>query len=90
MSNNIFQLQGEIIEKYSAHIENARFKWQEIVIKTQEKYPQTVLVRFNYRIDHYLSPFREGNMVTVEVRIRGWEYKGKHYVKLIGKNIDYL
>lgn len=78
----LYTIQGEII-KEDRKIEGAVFHWVDIVIRTEEKYPQDVLVRFKT----FQRNVEVGNYVKVTFIIRGWEHKNKYYVKLIGQSM---
>ena len=64
------------------------FSKKEIVIKTDEPYPQYVPVQFvNKNIDK-LSTAMEGKTVTVSYNLRGKEYNGKYFVSCDGWRIE--
>ncbi len=64
------------------------FSKKEIVIKTDEPYPQYVPVQFaNKNIDK-LGKYKEGQSVVVSYNVRGKEYNGKYFVSLDGWRIE--
>jgi len=64
------------------------FKKRELVIKTDEKYPQDVSFQFANDKGALLDNVTEGENVTVHFNVRGKEYNGRHFVNLDGWKID--
>jgi len=68
------------------------FRKQGVIIETEEKYPQLILVEFqNKNIDN-LAKFKEGQNVTIGINIRGKEWlspKGetKYFNTIVGWQI---
>ena len=60
---------------------------QQIVVTTNDQYPQDLAIDFFKDKTDYLQNFYEGDDVTVGVNIKGSEYQGKHYTSLSGWRI---
>lgn len=80
-------IEGEIIVKRDAVTFDSGFKKQEIVIKTNDQYPQELKVDFNKDNTAKLSGFNVGDNVSVSINLNGNEYQGKYYVSLTGWKI---
>lgn len=50
---------------------SASFKKRELVITSQEQYPQHILIEFNQDKCDLLSNFRQGQEVKVSINLRG-------------------
>ena len=58
------------------------FKKRELVVKTQEKFPELLKFDFvNENVD-VLDQFSVGEVVTIAFVVKGNEYQGKHYCNL--------
>ena len=64
------------------------FQKREIVITTDEKYPQDVKIDFVKEGCDRLEAFQVGDTATIFFNVRGNEYQGKHYVSLQGWKIE--
>jgi hypothetical protein len=64
------------------------FQKREIVVTTEEQYPQDVPIDFVKDKTTLLDNIHAGQSVTVHVNVRGREYNGKHYVSLQGWKIE--
>lgn len=53
---------------------SASFKKRELVITSQEQYPQHILIEFNQDKCDLLSNFRQGQEVKVSINLRGREW----------------
>jgi hypothetical protein len=51
-----------------------KFSKRELVLVTDEKYPQSILVEFNQDACSLLDPYAVGSKVGVKVNIRGREW----------------
>ena len=58
-----------------------------LVVETDETYPQKIAVEFVKDKTAVLDSYKVGDTVTVDVNLRGSEYKGKYYVNLQGWKI---
>lgn len=53
---------------------NASFKKRELVVTTDEQYPQDILMECNQGKCDDLNQFKEGDKVTVSINLRGREW----------------
>jgi hypothetical protein len=68
------QLSGKI-KKIGEDIPvNDTFRKRELVIVTDDQYPQTILIEFTQNNCDKLSSFKVGDNVIVSINIRGREY----------------
>jgi len=58
------------------------FTKRELVITTDDKYPQDVVFETYKEKTSELSRFKKGDPVEVSFNVRGNEYNGRHYVSL--------
>ena len=60
----------------------------QVVITTNEQYPQDIAIEFlNDKID-LLKNFKVGMNVVVGINLRGREYNGKYYNNIVGWRIS--
>lgn len=52
----------------------ASFKKRELVVTTDEQYPQHILIEFNQDKCEYLDGYRENESVKVQINLRGREW----------------
>ena len=64
------------------------FTKRQIVVTTNETYPQEIAIDFIKDGCTMLDSFAVGQNVCVAINIRGNEYNGKYYVSLQGWKID--
>jgi hypothetical protein len=64
------------------------FTKREIVVTTDEKFPQDIKFDFVKDGCDKLDRYSKGDVVTVSYNVRGNEYNGKHYVSLQGWRIE--
>lgn len=89
------ELSGTIYRLSEAQDISDKFRKREVVIKTDDQYPQTIPVEFvQDRID-LLNSYSEGQQVTISINIRGREWtspKGevKFFVSVQGWRIQPL
>jgi hypothetical protein len=65
-----------------------QFRKRELVVTTQEQYPQDIPIQFVQDKTALLDTIFTGADVTVHINVRGNEYNGKHYVSLQGWKIE--
>lgn len=53
---------------------SAAFKKRELVITTEEQYPQHILIEFHQDKCEYLDDYAEGEQVKVGINVRGREW----------------
>tara|TARA_B100000780_G_scaffold115476_1_gene80986 strand:+ start:60 stop:452 length:393 start_codon:yes stop_codon:yes gene_type:complete len=56
---------------------NPTFKKRELVVTTDEQYPQHILVEFTQDRSDLLNRYEEGQNVTISINIRGREWTPK-------------
>ena len=71
------------------------FKKREIIIVTQEQYPQTLCIDFVQEKTDLLNDFQEGQEVKIGINLRGREWKNpegiiKYFTSLQGWRIEFL
>lgn len=82
------EIKGKIIVIGKTQTIGAKdFLKREIVIETEEKYPQKIKVDFTQGACDLLDKVNVGEIATISVNIRGTEYQGKYYVNLVGWKI---
>lgn len=80
----VYIIQGTVKEIKPTQTFDSGFKKREIIITTDEQYPQDV--KFDFLKDNVdiLDKFKSGQYVKVGFEIRGNEFNGKFYVNLNG------
>jgi hypothetical protein len=63
------------------------FRKRQLVVTTEEQYPQDVAIDFVQDKVDLLNSYEVGQSVDVSINIRGNEYNGKYYVNLQGWRI---
>ncbi len=64
------------------------FQKREIVVTTDEKYPQDIKLEFTKDKCEILDNYRAGQAVEIAFNLRGNEYNGKYYVNLQAWKIE--
>ena len=64
------------------------FTKRQLVVTTDEMYPQDVAIDFVKDKCDVLNAYKVGESVSVGINIRGNEYNGKYYVSLQGWKIE--
>ena len=67
-------LEGVIKKIFEEQVITASFKKREFVITTQEQYPQDILIELTQDKTGLLNQFKEGDLVSVDINIRGREW----------------
>ena len=82
MTKNDFFLEGRIIVIDDIQEITERFKKRQIVIETEEDYPQTIA--FDFLQDRCSIPddYKVDDEVRVYFNVSGREWKGKYFVNL--------
>ncbi len=68
------ELTGKIKKIMEPQTFDSGFRKREMVIETQEQYPQTIMVEFLQDRINLLDPLKEGEDVRVSINIRGREW----------------
>jgi len=81
-------INGKIIKlNETQEIGTKGFLKRELVVKTDEKYPQEIKIEFVQDSVKLLNSYSLDEDVQISINIRGSEYKGNHYVNLVGWKI---
>jgi hypothetical protein len=81
-------LSGKIIKVGETEQIKDTFKKRELVIETDEKYPQSVPVEFVQDKTELLDGLNEGDSVAVSYNLRGREWNGRYYVNVQGWKLE--
>jgi len=65
---------GKIKEVNAEQQVSAAFKKRELVVTTDEQYPQHILIEFNQDKCDLLSSYKKGEAVKVSINLRGREW----------------
>jgi len=76
------ELTGTLVKFYETKSFPSGFSIQEFVVRTDERYPQEILVQAAKEKIDVLKNFKENDVVKVEFNLRGREYNGRHFVSL--------
>lgn len=87
-TDNSMKLTGTIKVIFEKLTFDSGFEKQEIVITTNDQYPQDVKIEFVKEKIDQLKDYAEGSAVEVSINIRGNEYNGKYYVNIQGWKIE--
>lgn len=85
---NMGILTGVVIKVGETEQIKDTFKKRELVIETDEKYPQSVPIEFVQDKTELLDGLNEGDSVGVSYNIRGREWNGKYYVNIQGWKLE--
>ena len=71
----------------------SNFKKRELVLETQEQYPQSILISFQQDKCDVLNTYKVGDLVTIGINIRGKEFVNKqsevkYFNEIIGWKIN--
>lgn len=87
------EITGTVKRVFDEQQITSSFKKRELVVTTEEQYPQTVLVEFTQDKTDLLDAVKEGERVSVSINIRGREWQSpkgetKYFVSLQGWKIQ--
>ena len=88
------ELVGKIEKIGNVQDISASFKKRELVIRTEEQYPQPILIEFTQDKVGLLDSYKLGDRVSVSINIRGREWRRnpqdemKYFVSLQGWRIQ--
>lgn len=87
------ELTGTVKKVFDEQQITSSFKKREMVLSTEEQYPQSILVEFTQDKTGLLDPINEGDRVTVSINIRGREWQSpkgevKYFVSIQGWKIQ--
>ena len=64
------------------------FQKRQLILETQEQYPQQLPIDFVQNGCDLLDDFGTGREVTIGINLRGNEHNGKHYCNIQGWKIS--
>ncbi len=79
---------GKVLKIGEVETFESGFYKQQVVVTTEEKYPQDVAVEFFKEATKKLDNLEVGQDVTIHYNLRGQEYNGKYYVNLNGWRVE--
>ena len=83
------EIQGQVhLIGETQTVGNNGFTKRQIVVKTEEQYPQLIGIDFVKDKTSILDKYKAGQNVKVSINIRGNEYNGKYYINLQGWRIE--
>ena len=83
MEHYVFE--GAVKEIFDTQEFKNNFKKREIVIVSNEQYPQEIKFEFTDENGiNKLDDYAEGEKVKIDFKLRGNEYQGKYYTNLVG------
>lgn len=68
------QVEGKVRAILPTQKVSTYFKKRELVVTTEEQYPQHILIEFTQDKCGLLDHYRQGDKVTVDINIRGREW----------------
>ena len=78
----IYNFEGTIKEMFDTVTFDSGFSKREIVLTSDEQYPQEVKFEFIKETIASLDAFAVGESAKIAFAVRGNEYNGKHFVNL--------
>ena len=88
--NNELAIEGKIIKIFDAVKVSETFTKRELIIETDDRYPQTVKIDFTQNQTSLLNDKQEGQTVKVYFNVRGRQWQDKYFVSLNGWRIEVL
>lgn len=64
------------------------FKIRQVVIQTDEQYPQTIPVQFTQDKCFVLDKYNIGDIVKIGINLKGAEWQGRYFANIQGWKID--
>ncbi len=83
-----YELSGSVKKVFELQTFPSGFSKRELVVTTDERYPQDIKIDFLKEKAEMLDDLAEGEAVTVHFDIRGREYNGRFFTDLSGWRID--
>ena len=88
--SNMSEIKGKVIRVGETEQIKDTFKKRELVVETDDQYPQSIPVEFVQDKTELLNGLAEGDSVTVHYNLRGREWNGKYYVNVQGWRLEKL
>lgn len=87
------EITGRIKKVFDEQTFGSGFRKKEVVITTQEQYPQDIMVEFTQDRISLLDSVNEGDQVKISINIRGREWinpegVAKYFNSIVGWRID--
>lgn len=82
-----YKFEGDIKVIMDVQSFDSGFKKREIVITSDDQYPQDIKFEFLKDDVDMLKSFKPNERVIIDFSLRGNEYNGKYYSNLIGNGI---
>jgi single-strand DNA-binding protein len=82
-----YTIEGKVVVVTETTQITEKFAKREIVIETDDKYPQQVMLEFSQDKCQLLDECKVGDQVQIGFNIRGREWNGKYFTRLEGWNI---
>lgn len=82
------QVQGRIKVIGQTEQVGDNFSKRLLVVETEDTYPQQLPIEFVKDKTAILDKYKVGDSVTVDINLRGSEYKGKYYANIQGWKIE--
>lgn len=79
---------GTITEIFDTQEVSDKFKKRELVIKTDDQYPQELLIQFTQNKCDALNAYNIGDSVTIDINIRGRRWTNKEGVDKFFNTIE--
>ena len=76
------KITGELIAKNDEQVITEKFTKRDFVIKTNDKYPQSIQFQLSQGNVDLIDAIKLGEQIEVEFNLRGKEYNGRYYVTL--------
>jgi hypothetical protein len=85
-----YTIEGKVVVVTETTQITEKFAKREIVIETDDKYPQQVMLEFSQDKCQLLDNCKVDDNVQIGFNIRGREWNGKYFTRLEGWNIKLL
>ena len=82
------KVQGTITEIFDTQEVSDKFKKREVVIKTDDQYPQELLIQFTQTKCEALNTYKVGDSVTIDINLRGRRWTNKEGVDKFFNTIE--
>jgi hypothetical protein len=83
------ELIGKVVLIGATELKGAKeFKIRQIVIQTDEQYPQSIPVQFVQDKCSVLDNYVVGDLVKIGINIKGAEWQGRYFANIQGWKID--
>jgi single-strand DNA-binding protein len=77
-----FEIQGILHKKYDTESKTASFQTRDLVLMTEENYPQYIKFQLTQERCGALDGYEEGEKIKVHFDLRGREWQGKFLTNL--------